>query len=222
MQRLVRLVFASLTLSVAAGVGFSLHYWGYAWSLPELDQRAQHAKWHAASTFVSADDGHEWSPHSLTLRDYAQYDQTDCCQVGRIVPFLDEPTLVELSPTELRAIERELLARVPLEGGEPGYAFARRLHGIVVAGEDSEGQPLVFASFFGGEVSNDHHAMYDVLLQRGPSPRVLSVSRSYDDVAGIEGFSAAFVSTLLFFLLFPLFTIASAIARWIPARTRFA
>lgn len=50
-------------------------------------------------------------------------------------------------------------------------------------------EPLILVALRGGEVSNDHHPYYEVLLepQPGAAPRVLSAKRFFFDVAGIEG-----------------------------------
>jgi hypothetical protein len=74
---------------------------------------------------------------------------------------------------------------------------------------------LVFASFSGGEVSNDHHAMYEVLLRRPDT--LLSSRRYYGDVAGVEGMSALVVSGTLFMglslVVLPLLVLAGSLAR---------
>ena len=128
-----------------------------------------------------------------------------------------------LTPAELGAIEAELLSQVTMQPRRPSVAGLARLEGVVTLGDQDT---VVFASFIGGEVSNDHHAMYEVLLRRPAT--LLSSRRSYGDVAGIEGMSALVVSVTLFIVLglfgVPLLVVGGSLARsiFVWARWRFS
>lgn len=189
---------ATPVLAVATAVVFSYSYWGYAWALPDLDSRVHSVRWIAVSGFESREDGSAWT---LQTRDRLSAHRTEeardfeCCVDGRILNVTG--LLSDLRAAELAAVETEILAHVPLQSGDEGYAFARRLHGVVAVGEDEHQQPIAFASFTGGEVSNDHYPMYEVLIRRAPHVEVLSTRRYYGDVAGIEVLSAGVVTLTL-------------------------
>ena len=221
--------------SLAIGVGFSLNYWGYPWSLPDLDSRVTSVKWRAVGSFLSRDDGTSWElqpPEELTHFRSEPAVDLECCQDGRILDVVrrQQPleSLAPLTDAEVRTFEAEMLPLVSLDPGEPGYPAARHLRGVLAAGNDEEGHPVVFASFTGLEASNDHHPTYEVLLRREAPPTLLSSRRYYGDVAGIEGFTAFAVAVYAFFFLglvvFPLLVISGSLARsiFVWARWRFS
>jgi hypothetical protein len=185
-------------LSLATGVAFSLRYWGYPWSVPELDGRTRDVRWTAVSGFKSSMSGREWTrDDERDLRwDINRVPDGECCDVERIVK-LTGSELPAVTREDLTTLEAEALSLIEIEAGAPGYDGAKRLYGVAALGMHPTGEPIAFASFVGGEVSNDHHAMYDVLWARSP-PRLLSSTKYYGDVAGIEGFEAPQVAILLF------------------------
>jgi hypothetical protein len=227
--RSVLAIFMALPIvSLAIGVAFSLHYWGYAWSLPDLDRRIETVKWTSIGSFTSRDDGTGWAlqpPEELTHFRSEPAVDLECCQDGRILDVVRrQQPLGSLAPT----FEAEMLPLVALDPGEPGYPAARHLRGVLALGNDAEGHPVGFASFTGFEASNDHHPTYEVLLRRDAPLALLSSRRYYGDVAGIEGFTAFAVSVYAFFflglVLFPLLVISGSLARsiFVWARWRFS
>lgn len=198
MRQVLVFVGVVAALSVATGVAFSLHYWGYPWSLPELDGRTRDVNWTAVSAFKSNLSGTEWSrDDERDLRwETATAPDDECCTPERIVRIAS-PELPAVTREDLSLLEAEALSLIELEAGDPGYDAAKRLYGVAALGTHPTGESIAFASFVGGEVSNDHHAMYDVLWARSP-PRLLSSTKYYGDVAGIEGFEAPQVAFLLF------------------------
>jgi hypothetical protein len=116
----------------------------------------------------------------------------------------------------LSTLEAEVLANVALDQGEPHYQNARTLRGVVVLGESDDREPVAFVSFTSGEVSNDHYAMYEVLLRRGPHAKLLSSSRTYGDVAGIEGLTASRAAVAL--TVFGFVLTAALLAMWSAVR----
>ena len=192
-------------IALVAGVAFSLSYWGYAWSLPALDERVHEVKWTGVSAFTSNEDGTTWTaqPREDLKRLHSEAaEDLECCEDGRILNVVGDglPVLADITQSELAALEAGILANVALEQGKAQYRFARKLRGVVFVGEGVHHEPVAFASFTSGEVSNDHHAMYELLLKRG-SPaqpaQLLSSSRTYGDVAGIEGLTAGQVAVAL-------------------------
>lgn len=128
----------------------------------------------------------------------------ECCQVGRILPIIARSSTIDrlarIDDGAMEAIGRSIAERSPFASGEPGYSAALNLQGLVATGSLGD-EPVAFAVFVGGEVSNDHHAMDEVLIRLGPRSEVLSARRTWGDVAGIEGFGAGVVSTLIFVVL---------------------
>jgi len=184
-------------VSVTAGMVYSTVYWGYPWSLPPLAPAVQRIRWTGAGVFSSRTDGTGWTvdpSKSLSSVRSEPAPDAECCPVGRIVKVFERQgsvdTLAPLSACELSAIESGVLGLVKLAEGEPGYRYARRFTGIAAVGRDDEGAVVAFASFMSGEVSNDHHAAYEVLLRPGAEPSLLSSLRYFGDIAGVEGLSA--------------------------------
>jgi hypothetical protein len=89
-------------------------------------------------------------------------------------------------PATLASAYASLGATGLLVPGEPGYPGAKRLFGVLIELEDETGSHLTFVGVSSAPVSNDHHAYYELLLE-GLPPRVLSATRSFYDIAGIEG-----------------------------------
>jgi hypothetical protein len=74
--------------------------------------------------------------------------------------------------------------------GEPGYSNAKHLAGVMFEFEDEIGEMLTFVGVTTGEISNDHHAYYEVIFSMPSAtdkPRLLSAVRFFYDVAGVEG-----------------------------------
>jgi hypothetical protein len=69
----------------------------------------------------------------------------------------------------------------------PGYEgpYARYIRGFLVDSRTASGERAWIMSAIGGEVSNDHHAVYD--LQVSDTGAVRKVHVYYEDIAGSEG-----------------------------------
>ena len=195
------------------GVIFSTLYWGYPWSRPAVDARVADVRWTGVGSFKSENDGTRWALQPRDAldhhRDFEEQDPA-CCDVGAILDFVGEgvPALTQEETAQLEAAVSSLIT---LEQGEPGYAHAARLHGVLVKGVATDGSPVAFASFFGGEVSNDHHAMYEVFVRLGATPTLLGSKKYYGDIAGIE-FATAWVVALV--LLLPTLATAALLVVW--------
>jgi hypothetical protein len=199
MKPVLAFVAVMVALSVGAGMVFSLHYWGYAWSLPAIDSRAAEAHWAAISGFKSNLSGSDWTLDERDVRrDEDPTTDSDCCSVSRIVKVAATSDFSALTQQDVAALQAEAMSLIQLESGEPRYAGAKRLYGVLALGTNAQGEPIAFASFHGGEVSNDHYAMYEVLWQRDTPPRLLSSRKYFGDVAGIEGLAARDVAAVLF------------------------
>ncbi len=185
-------------LSVATGAIFSLLNWGYPWSLPAPDARARDVRWSALSGFRSAPTGAEWTWDASDVHRSSEHaSDAEFCPVARLVTVADSSKFVELTQPEISGLEAEALSLVELETGAPGYDFAKRISGAVALGTDNQGRATAFASFVGGEVSNDHHAIYEVLWLRSTPPRLISSRKYYEDVAGLEGLTAPMMAMTL-------------------------
>jgi len=108
--------------------------------------------------------------------------------------------------------------------GAPGYEYARYARGFLVAGRTSSNKRAWILSAIGGEVSNDHHPVYEIQFADGGA---LTRSHVYfEDIAGIEGARWYVVSAVVFIAGALLFTATLGIvlsARFVARRlTRFA
>ena len=103
--------------------------------------------------------------------------------------------------------------------GAPGYKYARFVRGFVVSGPTEAGERVWIWSAIGGEVSNDHHPVYDLMFSSGGT---LTRSHLYfEDVAGLEGLRWHIVSVVVFIagalLVTAIFSIVEA-ARFVARR----
>jgi hypothetical protein len=80
--------------------------------------------------------------------------------------------------------------------GDPGYQYARFVRGFLVMGRTRSNEPTLIWTAIGGEVSNDHHPVYD--LQFTGSGRLTRSHVYFEDIAGIEGIRWWVVSLVVF------------------------
>lgn len=74
-----------------------------------------------------------------------------------------------------------------LEKGEPGHDSTGYLEGLVLAGQNSDKEEILFVGMRGWQVSNDHYPYYDFAFVREDGEYKLhSFQRWYFDIAGWE------------------------------------
>ncbi len=91
---------------------------------------------------------------------------------------------------DLQLAAREALDRAGLLfAGDPGYAYAKELHGHFALGRNRAGVLLLAAALAGGEVSNDHYPYYEAVfsVSTGRTVTLLRTRHYWYDVAGLEG-----------------------------------
>lgn len=73
--------------------------------------------------------------------------------------------------------------------GESGYDHAKTLWGHVVAGHDAQGNQILVAALWGGEVSNDHRPYYEAAFTQSLTGELhlVRVRHYWWDFAGLEG-----------------------------------
>jgi hypothetical protein len=192
-------------LSLLGGMTFSLHYWGFAWSLPSLDSRVDSAQWTAIASFRKEADGTQWLIRPRTeLSVSDEPGDTDCCHTNRIVATIARSGglsgLRDLTTPELEFLKDGLSRVATFEGSDPGYDWQSYISGVFVLGTlEGEGR-VAFAAISGGESANDHHPTYEVLFALDGTPRLLSQRLYYGDVAGVEGLGAGWFALMLYVL----------------------
>ena len=196
---LLTVIAVTLVLVFAAAMAASWSLWGYALRRPSLDHRIAQARKVFSVTFVKTAE--TAAGPSLV----ADPDSSLAARIryGRTYPYycLGERALIALEGPQLQAapaLAADRLGRLystiaatgRLEAGEPGYAHAKNLRGVVIEAEGTDASPLLFVGVQGGQVSNDHYPYYEFLFSNpggNGTPRLLSAQRFYFDVAGIEG-----------------------------------
>jgi hypothetical protein len=195
-------VCATGAAALLAAVIVSKQYWGYYFVRPPLDERVARARQVHSVSLVGTEQGATGDTRFVARRDLSL---DEAIQRGRTYPY-DAPhygglvaladrrllpaALPSARPATVTSAYTSLEATGLLVSGEPGYPHARWLYGALVEFEDDTGQVLTFVGLTSGQVSNDHHAYYELVLSApsgsGP-PRVLSATRFFYDIAGIEG-----------------------------------
>jgi hypothetical protein len=194
-------VCATAAVAFLAAVIVSKHYWGYYFSRPPLNERVARTRQVHAVTLVetqgaggpsrfvaSPDQSLEATTRAARKHPYGfpSYRALVALADRRLLP--EAPAAVEAATLALAHAWIE--ATDLLVPGEAGYPHAKRLSGVLLELGDETGEPLVFVGVKSGELSNDHYAYYEVVLSvpsGGGDPRVLSATRFFYDIAGIEG-----------------------------------
>jgi hypothetical protein len=197
-RRFIVLVTGLLMLSVAVGVVFSRLYWHYWISPPSVlswvdnfetieaivDVECEPLQT-AQSALVSESDLHRLALAYLeSPKDYPGG------QLWAAIHATSKPVgRANVAPTMVQAICDDLFSSGFVVDGDPGYPLTRRLQGHLAAGRSRKGEQLHIVSLLGGEMSNDHHPVYDVeFMQTGSERRRVTRHHAYfEDIAGIEG-----------------------------------
>jgi hypothetical protein len=210
----------TLLLPFLAAIWINQQLWGFFVSRPAVDRRIVNAR--QIETVTRVETGSD-SPGGRMFTGLPVGEVGSFIQVhpqegdyyvleGRILRELTDRQALPAEPRIMPAGRLEGLYQVLeatgwLEDGEPGYADAKRLSGIVVEALDQDGRPLLFVGVCGGEVSNDHHPYYEFLFTTdslGAPAKLLSSQRFYYDVAGIEGLEwPVFLPAFAWFSLIP-------------------
>ena len=144
-------------------------------------------------------------------RDYPGYQLLAALEITRIPTAPGIPIAKDVETV----CDRLFRSGVVLNGA-PGYEYARFVRGFMVVGRTVSNQRRWIWSAIGGEVSNDHHPVYDLEFSDGGA---LTRSHVYfEDIAGIEGTRWYVVSVVSFIAGTLLFTVTLAIVSGILRR----
>lgn len=204
-RRLTSGILGVLIVSLVSGMLFSKLYWGYWISPPSVVPwvrdlqsaegvvyvKCEPAKAVSVKAVTEADLGEGASAYRETPWDYPGYQLLAALQATRTPIPQDGPIASRVE----QVCDRLFRSGVVLEG-DPGYQYARFVRGFLVVGRTRSNEPTVIWSAIGGEVSNDHHPVYD--LQFAGSGRLMRSHVYFEDVAGIEGLRWWVVSLLVF------------------------
>ncbi len=93
------------------------------------------------------------------------------------------------APLTMRAVEHALATPRTVVRADAGYSGDRVLSGYIVSGTATEHRKQLLAvALAGPEIANDHHPMYEMLIDiNTPSTRLVRRRTFFYDVAGIEG-----------------------------------
>lgn len=163
--------------------------------------------------------------HALGTRERDPYYNLE----GRVLSVLDQRGLLDPAPPLVRDVSklyRGILLSGILAKPQDGYDHSDELRGLAVEAEDAGGRRFFFLGVTSREVSNDHYAWYEVVLEErdGGALHPLEAQRFFYDIAGIEGlewyvlFPGLLVMTAPVFI--GVFVLAAAIFRFAHILTR--
>lgn len=204
----MRRAFAGLAglafMAAATGMVFSRSYWGYWIRQPSIVPWVRGLQSADRLVFVECRQGSASRFTAVTPTEARQgamlYRQSPSDYPGyQLLAALES---VQLPVTQVDARERDLetvCERLNRSGvvveGAPGYAYAGYVRGFLIHGRTVSNERTWIWSAIGGEVSNDHHPVYDLQFVNG----ALTRSHVYfEDIAGIEGVRWYFVAAVVF------------------------
>jgi hypothetical protein len=139
---------------------------------------------------IVANNDYPLASHLKSARERAPAEFDD-----RLLLALDRKQLL---PADFESSTRDFPELYPLIqrtgrllASNPGYQSHTDLSGIAVDGRDSQGRRLLFLSFTGGQLSNDHYPYYEMFFREPPAASAFTLVRSqhyFYDASGMEGF----------------------------------
>jgi hypothetical protein len=192
-------VVAGLTiLSVAAGALVSKLYWGYWFDPPSVSAWVDDLRSVDAVSYLFCEPGQPARVEPLsdgTLQNLAAkyldapHDYPGCQLLAVLHAAGHRVPAVTPAASAAQPLCDELLRSRFIVDAEPGYEYARFVRGFLALGTRRSGDHVAVLSAIGGEVSNDHHAVYDVeFVERGAQRwEVLRHDQYFEDIAGLEG-----------------------------------
>jgi len=190
---------AMLAVAIAAivtGLGFSKVYWGYWIEPPSIVPWIQQLQTAETIVFVQCQPGTVPTVKEIPADERRQsagwYRESSRDYPGYQVLAAVEATKLPVSTKVFDVGDANKVCAGVYASGvvvdpTPGFSgpYARHIRGFLVDGRTRSGERVWIFSGIGGEVSNDHHAVYD--LQFSDSGAVMKVHVYYEDIAGIEG-----------------------------------
>src|SRR5262249_17183787 len=192
---------------MVSGLGFSNVYWGYWIEPPSIVPWVQQLQTANAIAFVECQPGAAptvkevpaeerrrsagWDRESAP--DYPVYEVLAAVEATRL------PVATDIfGAADAKKACAGLFASGAVVDSTPGYTgpYARYIRGFLVDGRKPSGERVWIFSGIGGEVANDHHAVYDV--QFSDTGAVTKVHVYYEDIAGIEGVRWYVVAVIVF------------------------
>jgi len=187
---------AAFVVSISA----SRWYWGYWMSPPALDARVAGARRVVSATHVYPVEAESEAPARLEIssidQDLAPSDEGELDEEypfrGRDLMALRKSGAMPPQPTSMPVARTEAVYQLLrdtglLVAGESGGGT--EVEATIFELESETGEPLLFISGSGRQVSNDHYPHYEFLFSNidPAKPVLLSSRRFYYDVAGMEG-----------------------------------
>ena len=212
-----------LIAATVSGLGFSKVYWGYWFDPPSIVPWVQQLQTADAIVFVECQPGTAPTVKEVPVderrRSAGWYRESSRDYPGYQVRAAVDATRLPVSTNLFSAADASkactgLFASGAVVDPAPGYngPYARYIRGFLVDGRKPSGERVWIFSGIGGEVANDHHAVYD--LQFSDSGAVTKVHVYYEDIAGIEGVRWYVVAVIVFvagmLLLASLFIVVSS------------
>jgi hypothetical protein len=205
-------------LALVGAIAVSKAYWGYWFSRPSLDSCIVEARRYGGVAFFETDDKAK-RPLALVDEGDTSVSQELKHYLGdtytsghrRVLQALDTRGVLSTLPrkklAELPPISELVQSTGALIPPDPGYEQWGSLYsGLALQAEDADGRQLLFIGLHGGQVSNDHYPIYELLFAAAPGTErfeLLSRKQWFVDIAGIEG--------LEWYVMFPYFFVAALV-----------
>jgi hypothetical protein len=136
-------------------------------------------------TETSASPGANRQREPRIRRYYLEHSTTSPLLQRLLTSFLAAPPDPTLDVGAVVAMLRK--AGILVEGEKDYETRSRWMTGGAIELAEATGRSMLVLTFMSGEVSNDHHARYEILLTRaGGSWQVQRWQRHFYDVAGVE------------------------------------
>jgi hypothetical protein len=196
---LLQVVMGVVIASFVGALFVSRWYWGYWMFPPAMDQRVATARRVVSATHVYPLPAVGEAPARLEfLAVDPQFGPSEKVPLDEDYPFRGRDLLALRKGGAMPAQP----ATMPVERLDPFYRSLQNSEVLLVDGsggteiegtvfelEGSAGEPLLFVSGNGSQVSNDHYPYYEMLFSAADpaKPVLLSSRRFYYDVAGMEG-----------------------------------
>jgi hypothetical protein len=181
-------------IAIVTGMIFSRLYWGYWIHPPSLVPWVYQLQSVEARGFVECKPDTVARAHDIpdsdlhqgaaayreSQKDYPGYQLLAALEVTQL-PIAQ----AILADRDANMLCQGLFASGIVLSGAAGYEYARYVRGFVVNGRTRSGERVWIWSAIGGEVSNDHHPVYD--LEFSNSGTLTRSHLYFEDIAGFEG-----------------------------------
>ena len=208
-RRPINPLVGSAVLALLVSIGWTRVYWGYWFHRPATPAAVgQLAQVTSVSLVECSSSGQMSAAADVSPREVLGHgqDRDDSHPQDRLLAALHErrllPDACAPPPDDLPSLLSLISDTGRLVLASSGYHGDAYLGGVIIDGHDRQGTRLVLLGLGAGQVSNDHHPYYELVLRQRPGEhgfKTVFSQRFFYDVAGLEGMR--WYSPWLFFFI---------------------